>query len=473
MVTRITVGFIGADFATLSAAIASIPPGALSEPHTIEVHADTPTEAITVPSTIIPSSANPLRLFALRGPTVASPFSDVRIDTGHEPDAPAPQPRLQRPVMSSVDVQSVHTKLDGFRIDGDVTISANDGVDIRGNLLVDGRIIADRVASTMVDAIVANNEIRLGSAESQIFFRNVTGIKAYHNTVLVRREDAADINKQQYAIEVIDSEVEAKNNIFASRGGAAFAIKFIGDPANSTFNNNLYFAFDGSEKFFFGPDTSTITETDVPELWQNFMASETNILFSDPEFFDATDATAVDLDISNTSPAMAAAPAISGIDTDVRSERRPVDLVTIGAHEHSEVITDSGKVRFLEILAGISTDPVTKTVLGDSGGTSIFEEYPAQLADDSEIDNPLFSPIAIEGIHSAGDGKVIFRPSFQVTLPIYGELIDSTFDRADEVGLLGADNEVFMIKRMRSIPFDATGFLHTQFTIPVQILGSA
>jgi hypothetical protein len=57
-----------------------------------------------------------------------------------------------------------------------------------------------------------------------------------------------------------------------------------------------------------------------------------------------------------------------------------------------------------------------------------------------------------------------------VTLPIYGELLDTHFDRADELGLMSADNVVFLIKRMHSIPFDACGFMSTQVQIPVEIV---
>ena len=169
-------------------------------------------------------------------------------------------------------------------------------------------------------------------------------------------------------------------------------------------------------------------------IWKTFMTSESGSMTSDPELKKRTDLVDVDLDVSATCPQIAAAPALPLVTNDIRGERRPIDFVTIGAHENSEVITDAGKIRFLELLSGLSAYPITKAVLGksDSPDSSLFSEFPAQIVGDDTIGDPLFLPIDIEGIVVPGipgaEGTCLFRPAFQVTLPIYGQLLDTTFE---------------------------------------------
>lgn len=475
MTQKITVGFGGADFATLSAAIASLVPAVpFVEPIVLEVHADTPTEVITVPSTLLPTAANPLIIFALRQTNPAPVLAPGQSLSGSYALYGPPVPRHVKPIMNTIDLQAEHTQLNGFHVNGDIIVSADEGISVFGNRVEEGQIRVSRgVPTAILNSIIASNEVRMGELQSGILIKNVTALKVYHNTVLQRRFDAANMTNPSYGIEIVDSEIDFQNNIASAQGLNAFALRFIGDPALNTIDWNFYAAFEQAVKFSFGLDTGTEVQDDNLNQWQAFSSQDAGALFGDPEFRERLSPTDVDLDVSNTSDTMAAAPALQDVRHDVRSERRPVDFVTMGAHEHSEVITESGQKRFLELLAGLSTEPVIKGVLGESEEATLFKDYPAQFADDNEID-AIFTPIDLQPAVAPGapgkEGQVFFHAYFQVGLVQYNELLDADFDRANEVGLLSPDNNVFMIKRMHSIPFDSTGFMHTQFKIPVEIV---
>jgi hypothetical protein len=475
MTQKIIVGGPSPDFATLSAALASLVPAVpFVEPIVLEVHADSPTEAIVVPSTLLPTAANPLIIFALRQTNPPAVLAPVQSLSGSFALYGPPDPRHIKPVMDSFDLQAEHTTLNGFQVNGDIVVSADNGTTVFGNLVEEGQIRLSRgVVTPITNSLIASNEIRMGELQSGILIKNVTMLKLYHNTVLQRRFDAANMTNPSYGLEVEDCQIDIQNNLVSAQGTNAFALRFIGNPALNTIDWNFYASFEGALRFSFGPDAATVTETDNLNEWQAASAQEANSLFGDPEFRERTTPTGVDLDVSNTSDTMAAAPALQDVRHDVRSERRPVDFVTIGAHEHAEVITENGQKRFLELLSGLSTDPVTKGVLGESEEATLFTDFPAQLATDNDVDE-IFSPVDLEPAVAPGtpgrEGEVFFHAAFQVDDVIYGELLDAEFDRANEVGLLSADNNVFMVKRMKSIPFDSTGFMHTQFKIPVEIV---
>jgi hypothetical protein len=467
-VDRITVGpFVGADFVLLSSAIASLVGPPLVNPTVIEVHGDTTPETIVIPPTLVPTAMAPLIITSFRQSAVVSLFGSVQSVSGSYALYPPPSPRITKAQMNAFTIQAPFTLVDSFQVNGLVSIETNPTVTVHACRIVGGEIRINQAVPTVMDATVANCEILMGVTEAGIDCQNVSGVRLFHNTVLQRRFDAADLDFSSSGLQIRNSSVEAKNNLFAGQGSNAFAVKVIQSAAGSVFGNNFYASFDGAKRFSFGT-----TQTDDYAAWQGFLPSDTGSLVGDPEFRDRSSPVSVDVDISNTSLPMAAAPALAEIRLDARLERRPIDFVTMGAHEHAEVITESGRKRFLELLSGISTQPVTKAVLGNSVDTSLFDEFPAQFASDSDIDE-IFTPVDIEGIVAPGlpgkEGLVVFRPYFQVSLPNYEELLDTHFDRANEVGLLSSDNTVFMIKRMKSIPFDATGFLHTQFTIPVEI----
>lgn len=472
MTQRITVGFAGADFPNLALAVASLPTGvSFTEPVVIEVHGSTPTQAIVIPSNVLPTAANPLVIMSLRSDPVATPFSPFQSVSGSLAQYPAPQPRLVKAVMSSFDVRANYTHLDAFQVNGDVTVVSNQGVIVNACLVVAGQVIVSRLASTAVDIQISNVEVHRSGQKSAIFLNNVQGAKVYHNTCLQRRVDATDVTQPTFAFEAVDSAVDVRNNIFAADGIGRSAARFIGNPATSTFLGNFYASFGGAKRFSYGPDVFTVTETDDLNLWKTFMVSESGGAFGDPEFRDRQNTATMSLDVSNTSPAMAMAPHLTEVTHDIRGERRPIDHVTSGAHDHAEVIVDDGRKRFLELISGLSTEPVTMCVLGKSGEATLFNDFPAQLHDDNDLDE-IFQPIEIEDVEVPGspeDGLVVFRPSFQVTEPIYGQILDPVFDVADEVGLVATDNKVFMVKRMHKVPFDACGFMFTDFQIPVEI----
>jgi hypothetical protein len=474
MTQRIKVAGPGFDFATLSGAIASLAPGAFIEPVVIEVHSTAPAEGIVVPSSLLPSPANPLIIMSLRSPTAGSLFGPITYETGSMHDVAPPQPRHIPAIMLSFDVQAGNTQIDGFKVIGNIFVKANTGVIINGNVVDNGQIQVVRAVQTVVTARISNNEIRRGSARSGVIVSKADNVKLWHNTVHQRRSDSVDTVLPTIGFEIVSSAIDSRNNIVSAAGAGSFAISFSGTSAGTFFDHNFYASFDGAKRFQVGPVGGPFTETDDLNQWKGIVGGELGSLYGDPEFRDRLSVLNVDLDVSNTSPVMAGAPALPEITTDVRSEHRPSDFVTMGAHEHAEVITDDGKIRFLELLSGLSSQPVTKCVLGKTGDDSLFNEFPAQLSGDNNVDEPLFTPIDIEGIAvpaiPGSEGLVVFRPSFQVTLPIYGELLDTDFDRANEVGLVTADNKAFLIKRMHSIPFDSCGFMHTQMTIPVEIV---
>lgn len=470
MTQRIRVAGPSLDYATLSAAIAALPVIPFTQPIVIEVHSTAPPELITIPATVLPTPANPLIILSFKSPAVISPFPDYQYLTGSLASYPAPQPRLVMAQMGFVDIRADNVKLDGIQVNGDISLTANQGIQVNGCLVVGGQIRAFRAIPTAVDLLISNCEVRKCTSQASIRVSKANGVKVYHNTALIRQIDQS-LPAPCAALEVANAAADVRNNIFAGDGIVCNAVRYIGDPSVSNFKNNLYHPFGGAQTFRFDNGGPTTITSDI-NIWKAFMASEAGSLTDDPEFKYRTDPVNVDLDVSDTCPEIAAAPALPGITNDIRSERRPIDFVTIGAHENSEVITDDGKKRFLELLSGLSNQPVTKAVLGNSGSTSLFQDFPAQV--DGVVDDPLFAPIDIEGIFvpalPGSEGVVLFRPAFQVTEPIYGQLLDPVFDRADELGLMTPDSKVFLIKRMHSIPFDACGFMSTQVQIPVEIV---
>ncbi len=470
MTQRIRVGGPSPDFSTLSAAIASLVGPPLSVPVVMEVYSTTPEEAITIPPTVTPTASNPLVIMAFKGPFVASLFQGLTLDGGSGATYPAPQPRLQRPVMGFMDIQAGHVTLDGFEVDGDIALTANAGIVVNACLVVGGQIRAVRSLPATVDLRISNCEVRRCPSQSAIRAENVNGLKVYNNSALIRQQDQGAPNLC-YALDVVNSQVDVRNNMLAGHGQDAFALHFRGDPSMSTFRYNSYFKYKGAKLFTFGTGGPE-TQVDLLNQWTPFMTSETGSIEVDPELREVDDTPNMDLNVSDTSPTMAAAPAIPGVDHDFLGERRPIDFVTMGANENSEVITDTGKQRFLELLSGLSASPVNYATLGNSGGSSLFNDFDAAHASDT-IDE-LFSPIPIPEIFvptpTGHEGLVVFKPQFQVIGAIYDQLANPTFDRADEVGLMSGDNTLFMIKRMHSIPFDAVGFLSTQFQIPIEIV---
>lgn len=451
MTQKISIGPVGADYTIVSAALSALTPGAFIEPVVLEVHADTTPEDVVVPATLIPSASNPLVIQALRTSSVETP-----------------QPRLDRPEMSSLTIQSVWTTVNGFKVSGDVDIDADSGVSLFGNIVESGKINLSRAAETTgQDILLASNEIRKSPKREGIFVSNLTGVRILHNTVLQRREDAVS-EVDGYAIYIRSSSVEAKNNTFASYGENMFSIRMLGDPTSSTLDNNAFVVIgDDAVRFIYSlDDAAAPLETNDQNQWAQVVTTSTNNKTDDPEFKEV-DGSDVDLDVSNTSPLISAADALAEVAFDVRGERRPADYVTIGAHDHSEVITEGGRQRLLELLAGISSDPVNKCVLADSGDSTLLGEYNAP---DSEDLDELFTPITVEDI-SAADGTVTFKPVFQVTQPVWIEMEDATADRADEAALAAQDNLIFMVKRMPRIPFDSSGFLKTQIKIPISFVG--
>lgn len=469
MTQRIRVGGPSPDFSTLSAAIASVAGAPFSVPVVMEVYSTTPEEDITIPSTVQPTLANPLVVMAFKGPFVASLFQGQTLEGGSGATYPAPQPRLQKPVMGFMDIQASHVTLDGFEVDGDVALTGNSIV-VNSCLVVGGQVRAVRPGPVGVDLQISNCEIRKCPSQSAIRAVNVNGLKVYNNTALIREQDqSAPI--RCYALEVMNSQVDVRNNVLAGNGQNAFAVHFVGDPTTQMFRYNSYFKYNGAKLFTYGAGGPE-TELELLSFWVAFMPSETGSIEVDPELREVNDTANMDLNVSDTSPTMAAAPAIPGVDHDVLGERRPIDFVTMGANENAEVITDTGKKRFLELLSGLSTSPVNYATLGNSGDNTLFQDFDAATASDTI--GELFDPIPIPEIFApapAGhEGLVVFKPQFQVIGDIYDQLVNPTFDRVDEVGLMSGDNTLFMIKRMHSIPFDAVGFLSTQFQIPIEIV---
>lgn len=474
MTQKIKVAGPSPDFASLSAAIASLTPGVpFTEPIQIEVYSTAPQEVITIPSTLLPTSANPLIIMASGTPAVVSPFADQQLLSGSETTYPAPQPRMVPPVMGFLDVQANYVYVDCMKVEGDVVLTASSGVVLNGVLCDDGQIRVVRPVPTAVTIQISNCEVRRCGAQSAIRVVDANGVKLYHNTALIRQSDQGVPGNPVYALEVVDSAVDARNNVLAGAGANAFAIRYAGDPAPSIIRNNLYFGFDGGKAFRF-ENGGPVTETDLMVTWIGFMTSEASSIISDPKFRERLDPTDVDLLAAATSPVLAAAPFLSEVTHDIRGQKRPFDFVTMGAYESGEVIPDSGKRRFLEILSGISSLPVNKAMLGWSGVNSLFGEFPAKLPTDQNFDPTFTTPVDMEGAVVPGDpgheGKIIFKAAFQQQVPIYAETLDATFDRPDEVALVSADGVPFLIKRMHRIPFDGVAFMSTQFQIPVEIV---
>lgn len=469
------MGFPGANFATLSAAIASlIPLSPLSQPIVIEVHASAPVEAITIPAGVIPTALNPLTIWALRHNTVANPLPGEQSESGSMFLYPPPQPRLVPPVMSSLLIQAPYVQFDGFKIAGSVTVSSNLGVILSTLRVEGGQILITRVVPTAVACLIKNTEIVGCTLQSAVKIVNAQGVQLYHNSVLQRHSDAASPALPSYALEVQGGTVDVRNNIWAAAGPDAFAVRFVGPPAGSTFTGNFYAAFDGARGFSYSSSIlGPFSVTDDPNAWKStFMASESGGLAGDPIFRDRL-SSLPDLDVSNASPTIAATNAISGVRNDIRSERRAIDFVTMGAHDHAEVITDTGRVRFLQLLAGISMSPVSQAVLSNVVTAVPLSEFPARSRSVAGL-SPLFNPVPIDGVNMPGtvgrEGEIIFKASFQVTEENYVPLQNPIVQRANEIALLAGDGTPFLVKRMHSIPFDSCAFMHQQLQVPVEVV---
>lgn len=432
----------GRDYATIADALAVVE--ALSQPLTeaqqLEVAA-LDLETVTVPADIQPTASFPLNI--------------VNVD-------------FTRPVLLSVDLNDVpHVHFTGFEILGDV-FAGQDGQMVSENIIRGSlEAIGD---GTSITFRAYNNSVH-GFSDHGIRIENMRGnIRVLFNSILSRNASGTP----RYAIEVIESDIEAKYNIMMAQGESSLSrLINLENTSGRTvdIDVNLYWLTGGAT---FGVQDLGSGPQEIATFgaWQTASGLDADSLFDDPFFGCAGDDdpdNAINLMIAQQSPAIAAASWDADVQIDIDKTRRPrltgdpTHSTTIGAFEQAQVITEAGKARILDLLGGASTDSITKVAVGDEGTISDEEflqpETPSRIATD--VDNRIVViPIQAPPPYTPRFvlGTTAFFDCFVTPTPAASEaLLDAQMNTVSEVGLLTDDGILFLIRTIQRTPFDPLG----------------
>lgn len=432
----------GKTYPTIASAMAAVAalPQPLTEAQQLEVSA-LPLEALVIPGNIQPTASFPLNV--------------VNVD-------------FVRPTILSADLTATpHVRLTGFNVLGDVECGLNGQMVseniIRGSLLAVGN-------GTTITFLAYNNSVH-GFTTSGILVQNMRGtVRVLFNSVLSRNASGTP----RYCLEIVESDIEAKYNIMMAQGGDALSriVRYVNTTGRTTsIDGNLYW-LEGSASF--GRGDVGAGEVSLPTLpdWQAFSGKDAASLYEDPLFGcagqDDLD-TAINLEIAQESPAIAAAPWDADVQIDIDKTRRPRLMgdpghsTTIGAFEQAQVITPAGKARILDLLAGLSTASITKVAVGDEGTISSAEylqpETPSKVATDVKeriVVIPIQAPLPFDPRYVLG--TTAFFDCFVSPTPAASEaLLDAKMNTVSEIGLLTDDGILFLLRTIQRTPFDPLG----------------
>jgi len=430
---------------TIAAALAEV--AALTQPLTefqqIEVKEGIALADVTIPSGIIPTLANPLHLI------------------NHE---------LDRPVVDDVTIDKPHLKFTGFEIKGE-TAGGEDGQLFSENLCR-GKVEFIGDGSTPWALKIYNNAI-FAKGKDGLLIKDIPGaVRAMFNTVLGRSATSVTA----YGLNIENSDVEARFNILAAIGTPFAKAIRIKNTASSflTIERNMYGLFESATLGTF-EDGTGVTEATTFTGWQAASGEDTTSIFQDPEFKCLNEDFGIDLDVSNTSPAIAQGEYDPDIQIDIDKTRRPTLLggpnqsTTLGAYEEAQIITLNGITRVLELIGGLSSDAITKVGVGEIGTISAIEYLRPETPKQDEIDlrSKIFTrdiaELSVDGV--IAKFKCILGPSPDMT----EALLDARINEMLEVGLFATDGVLFMRRTLYRLPFDPLSVLEATFTFGVSV----
>lgn len=437
----------GETFTTIASALTAI--AGLTQPLTefqqVEVKEGIALEDVSIPGAIIPTAANPLHLI------------------NHE---------LDRPVVDDVDIAGTpHVKFTGFDVQGQ-TLGGEDGQQFSENICRKKvEFIGD--GSTVWSVKIHNNAI-FPKDQDGLLIKDIPGsVLVKFNSALGRTDGPIPF----YALNIENSDVEARFNILAAIGESSFAKIFrIKDTVGSflTIDRNLYALF---QQASFGTfeDGTGVTDVGGFTAWQAATGQDGTSIFQDPEFKCLDETEGIDLDVSNTSPAIAQGDFDTDIQIDIDKTRRPTLLggpnqsTTLGAYEEAQIITFSGITRILELIGGISDQSVTKVGVGEIGTISAIEFLRPQTVDRVETD--LMAKIFTREIAErfVEDTTAKFKAIVGPTPAMTEALLDAKINEMRELGLFTDDGILFMRRTLYRMPFDPLSVLETTFTFGVSV----
>jgi hypothetical protein len=434
-------------FTTIADALAAI--AALTQPLTefqqVEVKEGIALDDVSIPGAIIPTLANPLHL------------------VNHE---------LDRPIVDNVDISGTpHVKMSGFEIQGDA-LGGEDGQLFSENLCR-GKVefIGDGASTWAVN--IYNNAI-FPKDKDGLLIKDIPGtVLAKFNTILGRTDGPATF----YGLVIENSDVEARFNILAAIGETQFAkIIRVKNTVGAflTIDRNMYIFFQ-SATFGTFEDGGGVTEVESFTAWQAASGQDGTSLFQDPEFKCLDETIGIDLDVSNTSPAIAQGDFVTDIPIDIDKTRRPTLLggpnqsTTLGAYEEAQIITFDGITRTLELIGGLNLNSITKVGVGEIGTISALEFLRPQVVDRGET--ALMAEIFVRTIAErfVEDITAKFKCILGPTPAMTEALLDARINEMREVGLFAEDGILFMRRTVYRLPFDPLSVLETTFTFGVSV----
>lgn len=422
----------------------SLLPQPLTETEQIEVKEGVPEEDITIPGAIQPSAGAQLHI--------------VNVD-------------FHRPVVNDVTLDKPHVKVSGLEVKGDIS-GGEDGQKISENIIRGTlSLLGDGATSRTIRVF---NNVIIPVSDKGLHIKDLRGtIRVLFNTIFGKIQGIVPF----FSFDIEESDVEAKFNIFSAEGDTDFTkIVNLKNTTGRTLdiNRNIYTPF-AQAGFGTVEDLSGVTEVQSLTPWQAASGQDQDSFLVDPRFKSTIDP--VDLDVANSSPAVAAGDLDSEVVIDVNKTRRP-ELVgapfqstTIGAYEEAQILTSVGKTRILELVAGLSTSFITQAAVGDKGTISEAEylqpETVSGLA--QELQNRIFITRRVEAGFQETRVKVTVFLGAEPKLT--KELLDSVMNVLSEVGLLAEDGTLFLRRTLQRVPFDPLGLVTTKLAFLIDVGG--
>jgi hypothetical protein len=389
-------------------------------------------------------------------PTASFPLSIVNVD-------------FQRPAALNVSFQNPFTRVSGFDIQGNVAMGA-DGQMLSENK-IEGQVVAtgDGVSSWALK--ILNNAIS-GFQNSGILLQNLRGaIRVLFNTIFTLQ----DSNALTFGIDVEESDAELRYNILQAEGITAFGrnIRLKNTTGRIvTAQRNLYWLKGAA---LFGQTDLGAGAVDRPTFvsWQAATAQDSQSFFEDP-ILGCTDGTPIDLKVANDSPAVAAGDLDADVQFDIEKTRRPkavgvLDSTTLGAYEMAERVTNVGKTRLLQLIAGLSTQSVTMAAVGDKGTISSLEYLQpiTPSGNDTDLAERYFQ-LKITNRSVVGT-VAMFDCYIRPTPALSALILDNKIDVLSEVGLMTDDGVLFLRRTLWRIPYDPIAPSITHLTFGVRV----
>jgi len=400
-------------------------------------------------------------------------LEDVVIPPAIQPTALAPlqivNSELDRPAVDDVVLDKPHVKFSGFLVKGNVS-GGQDGQLFSENK-VEGQVHFQGDGLTPMAIKIYNNALYPQDADALVV-RDIPGqVRVFFNSILSRTDGSLPF----YGARFENSDLLVRFNIFAAKGSQFCKAAYL-RPGTAAFDSdrNIFITYLSAT---FGTYGDGVTEVEVANLtdWQAKTAGDVQSMFTDPKFRCLAADPGINLDVANTSPAVAKGDYENDIPIDIDKTRRPTLLggpnqsTTIGAYEEAQIITESGKIRVLELIGGVNMNSVTKVAVGQIGTISAIEYLRPQTP--SSLDPDLQDRIYMTRIaHRYVDGITAIFDCFLGPTPEMTErLLDENIHVMEEVGLFTEDELLFMRRTLYRIPFDPLSVLSIRLKFGIAV----